>query len=102
MFLSHLDKLQRLERLSFEDNKINKIEGLGKLENLRELNLHGNKISQIKGLGNLHKLKLLRIGNNQIPKKILDLLGGIDDKGYAIDVKRFVEYSLKKQNKIKN
>ena len=51
-----LKKFPRLWRLSFHDNKINRIDKLLELENLRHLNLWGNQLNHVNGLEKLTKL----------------------------------------------
>jgi len=106
--------LTKLEKISFDNNEIKQIIGLKNLSNLRELNLNGNHITEIKGLGNLTKLrvinlsnnqiidvkglesltnlKFLNLKNNQVPQKLIEVLGGINEKGNANYPQKFVEY----------
>ena len=59
-----LKKFPRLWRLSFHDNKINRIDKLLELENLRHLNLWGNQLNHVNGLEKLTKLETLILQQN--------------------------------------
>ena len=59
--------------------------------NLEYLNLSCNKITRIQGLGTLEKLRMLYLDGNQIPKNIIEELGGFN-YFEARDPRNFVKY----------
>ncbi|KKN22204.1 hypothetical protein LCGC14_0917630 [marine sediment metagenome] len=87
-----LGALTNLKSLVLDGNKITKIEGLGNLSNLNKLQLNNNNITEIKGLENSTELKILTLGGNPINPNLIEKLGGLDDKGYAYDPQKFVNY----------
>jgi len=64
--IEDLDSLDNLKSLHFQWNNIGEIKGLDKLEKLEYLYLNNNEISKIKGIQNLFNLKSLMIYDNQI------------------------------------
>ena len=86
--ISHLEGLDRLQKLQLDNNQIKKIENLGHLTNLEwldlsfnritkiegldeliqltDLSLYCNKITTLEGMDNLHNLNFLSIGKNDI------------------------------------
>jgi len=91
-----LENLKYLGDLNFYNNQITEIKGLENLRNLNFLNLNNNQISEIKGLEYLSKLKVLRIASNLIPTKVIDELGGLDDRLLRVKIpQNFINYCKK-------
>ncbi len=90
-----IDNNLYLGNLGIKD--ISQIKGLEKLTELKNLNLFANQIKIIQGIESLDNLTKLRIGQNLIPKDVLEECGGIDEKGYAKNPIKFVDYSSTKK-----
>ncbi|KAL3897765.1 MAG: hypothetical protein SGCHY_003195 [Lobulomycetales sp.] len=59
---------ERLRFLSYDANRISKIEFLDNLANLIKLEMSDNQIKEIEGLSSLVQLRVLVLGNNQISR----------------------------------
>jgi len=92
-----LGTLTNLRVIDLAENNISEIKGLESLKNLEHLDLTANKISELKNLEKLQNLKHFFISRNLIQSKLINNLGGLDQKGRAIYPQRFVEYCHEKK-----
>ena len=79
--ISGLDNLETLEVLSLTYNKIDEAYGFENLINLCKLNLNESLVKKIGSIGFLDKLNELWIHNHELPKTLVEDLGGISDTG---------------------
>jgi len=100
--ISGLTTLKSLKELNLSKNFIENIRGLESLSNLKSLDLSSNMIKKIKGLKSLKNLKRLKLDDNLLPQKLINELGGLDEKGFARDVLRFLEYCRVISEKFEN
>lgn len=73
-------------------NDLREIEGLHRLKYLKILDLRDNNLKDIFGLENLTNLNKLKLKGNLLPQRLLENLGGLDEKGDAAHPQKFVEY----------
>lgn len=97
--IKYLETLTDLRELTFTDNQITEIKGLEKLTKLRVLNLSHNLITDIKGLESLTNLKFLNLKGNQFPTELIERLGGLNQRGDALNPQKFVEYCKERSQK---
>ncbi|MFX1569418.1 MAG: leucine-rich repeat domain-containing protein [Promethearchaeota archaeon] len=97
--ISGLENLTNLRELNIADNQISEIQGLNRLIKLRVLNLSNNLIREIKGLETLTNLKFLNLKGSQISNKLIEKLGGLNQRGEANTPQKFVEYCQQKVQK---
>eukprot|EP00736_Rhodelphis_marinus_P010350 Rmarinus@m.14060 len=66
--ISMLDKLQKIRKITLNDNEISRLEGLENCTFLEELSLEENRIMKIENLDNLTFMKKLDLGKNKISR----------------------------------
>ena len=76
--LQNLERLTKMRKVSFCDNELTRVEGLGSCTHLEELSLEDNRILTIEGLEMNRALKKLDLGKNKISRiENLDALQGL-------------------------
>lgn len=86
-----LESVPKLKYLELSHNKIKEIKGLDNNRDLELLNMVENPIKEIKNLSKLEKLKFLYIGNEEL-EDLINLLGGVNEKGRVNDFNKFYRY----------
>lgn len=63
-----MEKVESLEKLVLNRNRLQKLENIGSFPNLRELSAENNLIADLGGLSECTKLVKLELGSNKIRK----------------------------------